>query len=264
MLLDIHLGQNKNYTLTYELNDNRVAQRIGERFINNTYEYVSRTQFYNFGETAKDVKEKLDHSIEQIKKFNVHEFNDADDLNSLHVNFPNLVKNATGELRHWLSMFNYHLHHLEDITRYGNKRFLVSTNSGGPGPEPLKDSDYDLFSVVRLPNHLYMCYPHVGKHLMELFFDNDLNIPKDHIVPTCHLKNDLVAYFGEPQFSDLEYRQNFFKEFEAFCEKIKHKLPYPPGDKRLAVGHICIGKAVGDIDLHKIAQNKYVHSVEVR
>lgn len=259
MLIKINLGHDKNYSLTYELQQHRVAQRIWERFQNNTYEYVSRTQFYNFGETEEQVRENLEHSKAILKKLRPELFQDSDNLNALHTNFPDLVQHESGTVRHELSMFNYHLHHLEDITRYKNKRFLLSTNSKGPGPEELTDADYDLFSPTRLTNHLYMNYPHVGKHIMEICFDNDVDIPADHIVPTHWLKNDLSAWFGKPQF---ENPSEIMKIINRFCVKISDKLPYPPGDKRLAIGHICLGKLTHEPDFDAITANQYLHSVE--
>jgi len=264
MFLDIHLGKNKQYTITYEMFNNRVATQIWERFRDYQYDFVSRTQFYNFGESVNDVQIKVDESIAQIKKLLPGMFTDSNDLNKLHVNFPDLVKDAKGELRHWLSMFNYHLHHLEDITRYQNKRFLISSASGGPGPINLQGSDYDLFSLKRLPGYLYMNYPHVGKHILEICADNDVDIPADHIVPTHYLKNDILAWFGDEQFADSETIDYAMNKINEFCEKISHKLPYPPGDKKLAIGHICLGKVIHSVDFDMIAQNKYVHSVEAR
>ena len=124
MFLDIHLGNEANYKLTYELFDNRVAEKLWHRFQTLDLDFVSRTQFYNFGESEYDVQSKLTESITNIKRLLPDQFKDhADDLNSLHVNFPDLVKDTHGELRHWLSMFNYHLHHMEDLKANSNTRF---------------------------------------------------------------------------------------------------------------------------------------------
>jgi hypothetical protein len=257
MLVDIHLGYNKDYTLTYELFDNRVAKRIWERFQETEFDYVSRTQFYNFGETEEDVKARLDESIQKIKELDPNMPLDwLNDLNKLHTAFPDNVKQSTGELNHWWSMFNYHLHHLEDITRYQNKRFLFCSQDQG---EPLQEEDYDLFSPTRLTNHLYMNYPHVGKHIMELAIDNDVDIPAHHIVPTSILKNDCVAWFGRSVFADNP--DKVVKQIRRWCVKVNNKLPYPIDDKRLAIGHIPLGKLTHEPDLDIIANNQYFHSV---
>jgi len=258
MLIDIHLGRNAEYKLTYELFDNRVAERIWQRFQTNTFEMISRTQFYNFGETVESVQQQLDDSVKRIKELLPGKFNDADDLNLLHVNFPDLVENTTGELRQVLSMFNYHLHHLEDISRYQNKRFLFSHQDPG---EPLEDSDYKLFSPTRLKHHLYMNYPHVGKHIMELFFDQDHNIPSSHIVPTSLLKNDCVAWFANDQYTDPT---TIVKKVKRWLIPLASKLPFSIDDPRLAIGHIALGKLTSEPDLNKIASNCYIHSVEAR
>ena len=259
MLIDIVLGHNAEYTLTYELFDHRVAERIWQRFQTNQFEMLSRTQFYNFGETVESVQEELDSSIARIKELLPGQFNNADDLNRLHVNFPDLVKNTTGELRQVLSMFNYHLHHLEDVSRYQNKRFLFSHQDPG---ESLQDSDYSLFSPTRLTNHLYMNYPHVGKHILELFYDQDFDIPQDHIIPTSLLKNDCVAWFAPDQYAVDP--NSIIKKVKRWLIPIAHKLPYDLSDPRLAIGHICLSKLIGSPNLDKIANNRYIYSVEAR
>jgi len=260
MLIDIHLGHNAEYTLTYELFDNRVAERIWQRFQTHQFDMISRTQFYNFGETVESVQQKLNNSIQQIKHLLPGQFTDAVDLNYLHINFPELVKDTTGELRQVLSMFNFHLHHLEDITRYQNKRFLIAHQDPG---EPLEDSDYELFSPTRLTNHLYMNYPHVGKHIMELYYDQDINIPKSHIIPTSLLKNDCVAWFGKNQFASPN-NHDIIKTIKRWLLPIANKLPYDINDKRLAIGHIALGKIFGSVDLDKIAKYQYINRVEAR
>ena len=110
MLIDIHIGDNAEYTLTYELFDNRIANKIWKWWKPgaNNYGFVSRTQFYGWGETEEDIQAKLDESIEHIKRLKPGLFVDGFDLNRLHETFPDHVHSATGELRHWLSMFNYH------------------------------------------------------------------------------------------------------------------------------------------------------------
>lgn len=263
MLLDIHLGHNKEYTLTYEMFDNRVAKIIWGNYdpLVQDYDFVSRTQFYNWGESEQDVREKLDESIENIKRLKPEIFVGGDDLNRLHENFPDHVHKETGELRQWLSMFNYHLHHLEDITRTKNRRFLVATTHGGPEPQPLEGTDFELFTPTRLENHLYMNYPHVGKHIMEIYFDNDIYVPKDHIVPTSIIKSDLLAWFAQDRCIEAD---QFVKRVRRWCMQISHKLPYAPDDARLAIGYIPIGKLTHDPDINMISQNKFVHSIEAR
>tara|TARA_R110002167_G_scaffold180341_1_gene380538 strand:- start:69 stop:848 length:780 start_codon:yes stop_codon:yes gene_type:complete len=259
MFLDIYLGNEANYKLTYELFDNRVAERLWHRFQTLDLEFVSRTQFYNFGESEDDVQSKLTESITHIKRLLPDQFKDhIDDLNTLHVNFPDLVKGTHGELRHWLSMFNYHLHHIEDLKANANTRFLFSTQDDG---EPLHTDDYTLFTPTKLTNHLYMNYPHVGKHTMELWYDQDKHIPAEHIVPTSILKNDLLAWFSNDQFTNANKTITAIKRW---CVQAKVPLPYDISDPRLAIGYIPLGKLTHDPDLDAVRRNKYIHSVVAR
>lgn len=261
MLIDINLGRNAEYTLTYELFDNRVAEVIWRNYQNNNYEFVSREQFYNWGETAQEVQAKLDDSINNIRRLKPEIFVGGDDLNRLHENFPDHVHSESGELREWLSMFNYHLHHLEDITRYRNRRFLVSVASGNPAPQPLQQSDYELFWPTRKTNHLYMNYPHVGKHLIELWSDNDVDVPAEHIVPTNLLKSDLLAWFAPDSCVD---GSAVIKMVKRWCVQIAHKLPHDINDPRMAIGHIELGRLTHTADTTLISQNKFVHSIQSR
>ena len=105
MLIDINLGHNAEYTLTYELTDNSVSRFIWECYKNNDYEFVSRTQFYNFGETQDDIKSKLDECIVQIKKLRPDLVVDETNYNRLHETFPDTVHGTEGDIRYWLSMF---------------------------------------------------------------------------------------------------------------------------------------------------------------
>jgi len=263
-LIDFHIGENAEYTLTFRLYDHRVAHRIWHRQLEfgHMHQYVSRTRFYNWGETPEQVSELLDQSVNKILELKPDiVFSDSDNLNELHVNFPDLIKTETNpELRHWLSMFNYHLHHLEDITRYKNRRIITCANAHND-PEPLEPDDFDLFTTSRKFGGLYMNYPHVGKHVSELFFDNDVDIPQDHIVPTSVFKNDFYIWFT----SDTKHNDTLLKkQIRRWCMGIADKLPFPPDDKRLAIGYIPLGMIDSEIDLEQIAKHKYIHSILAR
>jgi hypothetical protein len=262
MLIDIHLGHNAEYTLTYELVDNTVSRYIWDCYKNNDYEFVSRTQFYNFGESQEEIQAKLDECIVNIRRLQPELIIEDTDLNRLHENFPDNVHDTQGELRHWLSMFNYHIHHLEFLETAANRRFLLSVATGSPAPRDLTDDEYDLFNPSRIKNNLYMNYPHVGKHLMEIVRDQDIEIPESHIIPTSLAKADLLCWFDEDQFVGQE--AEVVDAVKDFCKQIEHKLPYALDDKRLAIGHIHLGKLTHEPDLKQIGQNKYVHSIESR
>lgn len=254
----VHLGHNKEYSLTVELFDNRVAHRIWEMIKDSdNIDFVSRTEFYKFGKSEAEVENDLNEAINHLKRLKPDTFTHDFDLNRLHENFPDLVHTEThSETKHWLAMFNYHLHHLERMRDGGKRQFLFCTNIKS---EPLQDEDYDLFTLGKLRNTVYMNYPHVGKNITEIVQDNDTEVPEHHILPTSVLTPDLLFHLDEdrwvgklPQLT--EYINNWLRQIE-------HKLPYPIGDKRLALGHIPLGKMI-DPDINKITENQTIHSIE--
>ena len=59
MIVDLHFGENKEFTLSYKLYNNAVSKRFFERLQKQENDLLSRTEFYNFGETLQDVEELL-------------------------------------------------------------------------------------------------------------------------------------------------------------------------------------------------------------
>lgn len=267
MLLKVNLGHNAEYTLTYRLFDNNVARRIWQMYRDyNDFDFVSRTQFYNWGESENEVRALLQESVTQIRRLRpdlfVSDSSNEDDLNRLHEVFPANVHNEQGETKHWLSMFNYHLHHLEDITRNKSRRILLSVNKGGVGSELLSDDDYNLFTVAKHSNYLYMNYPHVGKHIAEIYFDNDVDIPASHITPTSIIKPDLLCWFDKDYFADTASQVELTKKIQRWCLQIVDKLPCDVSSNRMAIGHIPLGVLAHELDADAVNKHKYVHSVE--
>lgn len=254
----VHLGHNKDYTLTVELFDNRVAHRIWEMIQEaNEIDFVSRTEFYKFGKSETEVETDLNEAINRLKRLKPDTFTHDFDLNRLHENFPDLVHTETdSETKHWLAMFNYHLHHLERMRDGGKRQFLFCSNIQA---EPLQDEDYDLFTLGKRENTVYMNYPHVGKNITEIVQDNDTEVPEHHILPTSIVRPDLLFHLDEDRWAGKEPQLKFY--INNWLKQIEHKLPYPINDKRLALGHIPIGKVV-DPDINKITDNQYIHSLE--
>lgn len=254
----VHLGHNKDYTLIIELFDNRVANRIWEMIQEaNEIDFVSRTEFYKFGKSETEVESDLNEVINKLKRLKPDTFTHNFDLNRLHENFPDLVHTETHpETKHWLEMFNYHLHHLERMRDGGRRQFLFCSNIQS---EPLQDEDYDLFTLGKKENTVYMNYPHVGKNITEIVQDNDTEVPAHHILPTSILRPDLLFHLDEDRW--IGHENAVIEYINDWLSNIEHKLPYSIGDKRLAIGSIPIGKIL-EPDINKITKNKYVHSIE--
>jgi len=258
--IEVHLGHNKDFTLSVELFDNRVANRIWELIRQaEDIDFASRTEFYKFGETEEEVKAKLNETITNLKRLKPDTFTHDFDLNRLHENFPDLVHAETNsEVRQWLVMFNYHLHYLERMQKGGRRQFLFCSNCK---TEPLEEEDYDLFRLGNQENTVYMNYPHVGKHITEIVQDEDVDVPAHHIIPTSILRPDLLFHLDEDRWVG---KQKQLEEYiNNWLKQIEHKLPYPIGDKRLSLGLIPVGKIINP-DINSIASNQYIHSVDAK
>ena len=264
MIIDIHLGHNAEHTLSYELYDNDVARLFHKRLHEQENKVVSRTQFYNFGETEESVQAELMAVTERLQELGIVQDASLQTLNNLHENFPNAHDESEGEVRELLRMFNYHIHHLEDIRRkhYNGSRFIFACKDAGTD---IPAEALDMFTVRRRYGELYMHYPHVGKHLLEVFADNDVNVPADHLICTNVMRNTLCGWFGEDRFTTTIEQENLMMSLFMFYRQIMHKIPYQWKDPKLAIGYLPLGMLIDlEQDINIINDNKYIHSWSCR
>ena len=266
MLLDIHLGTNADFTLTYQLYDNSVSELFYNRINQQENIVVSRTQFYNFHESEQDVKHKLESIVQDIKSNypNLLDSDSTDDLNTLHINFPKYHETATGRLKELLQDFNYTIHHLENLQLNKNRdtrRFLFMCEDSGVD---LPAESYNLFTPQKKFGELYMNYPHVGKHLFEVFLDNDIDVPADQIQLTSKMCNGVYAWLGNDSYQDASAYSQLQIQMMMFYNKIQNKIGLDWGDPKLTIGYLPIGMLVNKQDIDHVAHNKYVHSWSCR
>ena len=257
MIVDLHFGKNKEFTLSYKLYDNAVSKRLFQRLQTQKNDLLSRTEFYNFGETIQDVDDKISSIVNQLVELKVIE--SSSDLNKLHEDFARYESAYTGSTQRLLWDLNIHIHNKEDLQNgTGEKRINITCMDEG---EPLLEEAYDLFTLQKKYGVLYMGYPHVGKHLFEMFIDNDVDIPAEQIVPTNKLINYMICYLGEGRFKQQVELDIFLMELLNFYKTVEHKMPYKWTDKRLAIGNLPLGELVDKtVDISPINKYKYVHS----
>ena len=260
MIIDLHLGENAEHTITYKMYDNEVSELFYNRMKIQDNKIVSRTQFYNFGETIQSVEQELLSISEQLKDLGLIADTSQKNLNILHENFPKLHEQHTGSTLELLREFNYCIHHLEDISRgFNSKRFLF--NCEGDDGIDLPKEAYEMFTPTKEYGKLYMNYPHVGKHFMELFGDLDTTIPDEQIQLTNKMCNTVYCWFGEDKFTNQHDLDALMLSMFMFYRQIEHKLPYNWKDPRLAIGYLPLGELVDkEQDISFIDNNKYVHS----
>ena len=264
--MEIHLGVGAELTLKYELFDNPVSKLIFEKMQKQKNILINRTIFCAFGETEEKLTQELHQTIIELKKYvPLKNYESIDDLNILHENFPNFHREYSDNpiVFKLLREFNTKIHHLEHLQRSSNPHFQFACED--EHLFPMQDDWYSLFTPSKKKGYMYMHYPHVGKHFMELWRDGDVDIPEEHIVFTSIIANTFSFWFGSDDYTTEEELSSLYCELEQFHKKISHKIPYEWGDPRLAIGYIPLGKIVGDPDelINRISDHKYVHSWDV-
>lgn len=264
MYIDINLGVEGNLTLRYNFFDNPVARLLHERMKNQPNEVIDRTIFTSFDETVEDLQTRLTNIVEELKLHINLDNENYLDLNRLHENFPKYHQeymNGNPVVFNLLRQFNTTIHHLEHLQTNNKTQFQFACEDRFD-PIPIKDEWYNHFTPIKKKGYMYMHYPHVGKHFMELFRDDDIDVPADQIVLTSIITNTFSFWLSDDIFSTDEQYSKLQLDLENFHKKISHKLPYTWGDPRLAIGYIPVGKLQGDVDslIPLIAKNKFVHS----
>ena len=180
------------------------------------------------------------------------------DTNKLHSEFPkyNDMYLDEPDTLTLLRKFNTLIHHIESISRYPVPSFQFACADAGVDFEP---EWYELFTPFKRKGEMYMHYPHVGKHFVELYLDQDHDVLPEQIVLTHKVANTFSFWCHDTPLPSMD---ESWQKLETFFNKIKHKLPYKWGDPKLAIGYIPIGKYIGDIEnrIEEIAKHKYVHS----
>jgi len=256
MRLSVYVGESKEYKIEYELYDNPTVKLIYDRLAN-VDKVINHKQINGFRDVST-IQSDLESIVERLNSLGFSIDYTPEDLNKLHTNFPENLHRHKHDKDLWraLSLFNDLIHELETTERGITKIWALSGVDEG---EPLLDESYSMFEIPK-QGKLYMNYPHVGKHFLELFLDQDVNCPAEQIVLTHNYNASLVQFFSNHTFlfEDLEpYMKDFY-------DQVEDKMKYSWGDERLAIGYLPIGDMINDVDevISNIERYGYIHSWE--
>lgn len=256
MRLSVYVGENKEYKIEYELYDNPTVKLIYDRLAN-VDKVINHKQINGFRDIST-IQSDLESIVERLNSLGFSIDYTPEDLNKLHTNFPENLHRHKHDKDLWraLSLFNDLIHELEITERGITKIWALSGVDEG---EPLLDESYSMFEIPK-QGKLYMNYPHVGKHFLELFLDQDVDCPAEQIILTHNYNASLVQFFSDHTF--------LFEDLEPFMvdfyEKVKYKMKYAWGDERLAIGYLPIGDMINNVDevMSNIERYGYMHSWE--
>ena len=235
--------------LTYKLYSHGPAQTWAKLINNCNVEQLRKS--LNPIRAVTNIQEKINELIQLIEKMNswmptkIIAFSNTDtianNLNRLHIHFPELEKSETNPDRlNQLSAYNDLIHELETLNdaKNSNKNLsyiLLCPDAPGSN-ELISVEDFKYFTPNRNSGDLLLHYCHVGRHPFELYVSNDVNCPADQILPQYE-----ISPFHTLRF--FEFKLDW-KKFTNFYYASKLKWPYEITDPRLAVGYIPVGTLI--------------------
>ena len=275
-------NHNTDYDLVFDLLDIPIAHRWLKEvklFIKAGFPWDDAERFYNFPNSiwTKDrVIAKINQYIDTINNYSpglvATRLNDdvtQDQLNYLHSifeqyhglydqqssneffsNSPYEVQSALGDLNIWI-------HRYESLG--GIPRF-VATWRGKPSRQPILDSDFDHFTLEESWGDLRLNYCEIGKHLYDLWHDNDVYVSAEAFKPQHWFAFDFTVRFTT---YSLEHYQNEEQQIWEYFDRNQlefKKLGYAAHDPKLALGSITIARLrkptdqstiLNQIDLHQ-------------
>jgi hypothetical protein len=236
--------------LTYKVYTHKPAQTWA-KLINNCNVNQLRKSL-NPIRAINNMEEKINELMQLIEKMNLwiptkiitfsNDDTIANNLNRLHIHFPELEKLETDTSRlEQLSAYNDLIHELEtlNVAKKFNKNFsyiLICPDIHNELNELISIEDFKYFTPNRNIGDLMLHYCHVGRHPLELYLNNDVNCPVEQIVPQYK-----ISPYHTLRFSKFTLDWN---KFTNFYYDSKLTWPYEITDPELAVGYIPIGTLI--------------------
>ncbi|MAI37456.1 hypothetical protein [Alteromonas sp.] len=258
MIIDIHIGESKNYTISYKILDNEVSKTFYNIIKQSNGIILNRENFWG---SNYDCEKKLDEVVCELHGLGIIDSISTSDKNKLHTYFPKYEKlyRDNDKVYTLLQQFNDLIHQSETDNK--NVGFCFSTD----------DNEYELpetaYSMFELPvsKTLYMNYPHVGKHFFEIFLDEDYDIPKEQFVPTSRIGAGLFVPLNKKQYNKLSMFL-FRLSMKKFYNKMKEKIQYSWKDKRLTIGYLPVGTLMNELDdvIENVTKYQYVYGWDCR
>lgn len=282
--------RNNLLELKYNLHQNPSAQ-IWFECLKNAVEnsFVDSTQFYNFKNrpdlTTENLVQVLEKTITELTPFlpelarvKLGKESDSElqkNLNDLHTNFAHshLIEKSIAHANSKLwSDFNSLIHQIESTLIAKNLKtqlkisrieFAWRNNFKTPIPEIC----YSDFALKKTFGSLQINYCQVGRHLHELFFAQDDNVPIEHIQPQRFFSANSTMWFG-PDLTDkyeIETTAKIHDWFDAKKEKF-HAAGIQWNRQDKALGSVTVAqldRKFGSIEEKMAFQNQLSEFTEV-
>ena len=185
-------------------------------------------------EVIKQLNEWIPNKINKTWDFN----DNQKSVNDFHTHFPEHNAEQDPTRRKQLREYNDLIHDIEIKNRVNSRKsetlqLLVCPDSPVYEKVPYNLEDYSHFSGDRNFGDLTIGFNHIGRHPLELYASQDIDVPPDQIVTQT-----LIGPVHYLFFYNYKYDINKFNDF-YYSSGIK--WPYKLDDPRLAIGLVNIG-----------------------
>lgn len=212
--------------------------RKWEHEIKQEYTIFENDRFTGWPDTIRTKKwysDELNRHIQTINDYQPDTINlkayenmDTDHANKLHKYFELLrggvltpttfFTNSPEHVQDAIQQFNIMIHAYEKIAFSPLKSPTITTTFNCFRHE-LSDEDYDHFTYDWKYGTIYINYCEVGKHLLELYLDNDDIVGDDNIRPLKYYSADFKIKFGAD--SSPARLEQFTNDFESWFDNNK-------------------------------------------
>lgn len=209
---------------------------------------------YNFKDHVIELNQNINDCNSIIKEINlmnkleipiIDESNLQKSINHIHTYF---ADNKNQIDQNWTNLNSY-LHGIEIIERSKSKKLKGQIFYNLPNLEvyDIPSDSYKFFTTRKHYGYCYANYPHVGRHIFEMFNAKDEEAEDDHIIPMNRISGGSYLWFGNttPYIYDIKRKleiRNWFKK-----NKMDQLLGMKWGDPKLAIGWLPVAKLITDI-----------------
>jgi hypothetical protein len=242
-------------------------------FVNSGLSLTDNDRIYNFGnqkdELLREIK-KCNDTISIINdnyRLNIPFINSEtfqSDVNYIHTYFVDNDRVNKENLQIWNNL-NGQLHGIETIQRRFNETpsGQVFVRFENKLRFELPKEAYKHFTIAKNYGYLYAGYPHVGRHIFEMFLAGDEDAHDDHIVPQFEIAADSYMWFGKtsPDFYIKELNEgiNDFFHKHNIGGKINKEISNP----ECAIGWLPVAYISNNIDPIELTNIVKIDSVEL-
>jgi len=221
--------------------------------VENHREDCNGNHLYNFS-GEDELSTKIDLCNDTIDKLNttfdvgIKNINAAtvvEDINFVHTYFVDKLHNDTTPDQLWHEL-NFNLHATESVLNYDSFAGMAFIELFDSITYDLPESAYEHFTPTKKYGMCYANYPHVGRHILEMFNARDTFAEDDHILPMTQINAGSYLWFGkDSKYDHNQFMQAIGKWYDD--AGIQQRINMEWGDPKLAVGWLPVAEMVNDV-----------------